>query len=590
MNAGCRRLLAPALTLLALVPAGCGDRSSSAEPQSSGGEEESAFVGGRTGGRLTQLGARAVASLDPGRSYYPDLQVVHATQRTLYSFGPEDSAKPVPDLAEAEPEISDDNRTVTVRIRAGVRFSPPVDREMTSRDVKYAIERFFSANVGGRYAGYFTPLVGAPSQLTRGVRDIAGISTPDDRTLVFALDAPVAPAFAAALVLPATAPVPEEYAAAFDAKRPSTYDAHVVATGPYMVANDAAGKLTGHRPGESISLVRNPNWEGRATGDYRPAYLDEILLRSDRSDAHVAARQVLDRQRLVFDATPPVSVLEEVVTELEDQYVTLPAGGYRYFPMNTTVEPFDDVNVRRAVVAGFDRHAARQARGGALIGDIATHYLPPGTPGFEEAGGAEGPAAEIIPPQAPRGDLALAASHFKKAGYESGRYEGDAEVLVVGANADPGKAQAEVAKTQLERLGFDVRLLLVPQDDVYAKWCQVPARNVGMCAGAAWFQDFADPQSMLEPVFHGDEIRKTGNINYSELDDPTIDAAMEKAALLKGDERVEAWAEIDRMIVESAAGVPFLWDETTLIQSADVNGVANPYYGAWDLNFTSLKP
>jgi peptide/nickel transport system substrate-binding protein len=44
------------------------------------------------------------------------------------------------------------------------------------------------------------------------------------------------------------------------------------------------------------------------------------------------------------------------------------------------------------------------------------------------------------------------------------------------------------------------------------------------------------------------------------------------------------------MLVEAAAGVPFLWDKTTLIRSADVNGVASPYYAAWDLSFTSLAP
>jgi peptide/nickel transport system substrate-binding protein len=138
-------------------------------------------------------------------------------------------------------------------------------------------------------------------------------------------------------------------------------------------------------------------------------------------------------------------------------------------------------------------------------------------------------------------------------------------------------------------MGFKVRLRLVPQDAVYTEWCQVPAKNVGMCAGAGWFKDFADPQSMLEPVFKGSLITETGNINYSELNDPKIDKAMDEAALLEGEERLKAWANIDKMIVESAAAIPFLWDNTTLIRSKDVNGVAASYYTAWDLNFTSIK-
>ena len=42
-----------------------------------------------------------------------------------------------------------------------------------------------------------------------------------------------------------------------------------------MVENDAQGKLIGYKPGKSIHLVRNPNWDKDT--DFRPAYLDEIL-------------------------------------------------------------------------------------------------------------------------------------------------------------------------------------------------------------------------------------------------------------------------------------------------------------------------
>jgi peptide/nickel transport system substrate-binding protein len=161
---------------------------------------------------------------------------------------------------------------------------------------------------------------------------------------------------------------------------------------------------------------------------------------------------------------------------------------------------------------------------------------------------------------------------------------------MVAANVDPGKAQAEVAKNQLEKMGFKVRLRLVPQDAVYTDWCQVPSKKVAMCGGAGWFKDFADPQSMLEPVFKGSLInRSSGNINYSMLNDPKVDDAMNKAALLEGDERLQAWANIDKMIIQDAAGIPFIWDKTTLVRSKNVQGVANPYIALWDLSYTSIK-
>ncbi len=91
---------------------------------------------------------------------------------------------------------------------------------------------------------------------------------------------------------------------------------------------------------------------------------------------------------------------------------------------------------------------------------------------------------------------------------------------MVTANVDPGKAQAEVAKAQLEKLGFKVRLRTVPQDAVYTEWCQQPAKKVAVCGSAGWFKDYNDPQSMLEPTFKGSNFSpEGGNNNLSQLQD-----------------------------------------------------------------------
>src|SRR3954451_20520309 len=169
------RFLTPvALASLALVVAACGSSSnnssgSQAAEKSSANQKE-AIASGQKGGTLTQLGSSDVDYLDPGHSYYTaGFQVIYATNRTLYSFKPDDRVHPVPDLAAGPPEISADHRTVTVPLRGGVGFGPPVNREVTAKDVKYAMERFFSINVGGQYPGYFTVIKGAPRRLTRGV-------------------------------------------------------------------------------------------------------------------------------------------------------------------------------------------------------------------------------------------------------------------------------------------------------------------------------------------------------------------------------------------------------------------------------------
>src|SRR6186997_1891595 len=107
---------------LALAAAGCGGSSSEG---GSGGQSNAAPVKGKKGGKVTFLAAADVDYLDPGQTYYTfGYAVTYAAQRPLYSFEPGDGEKPVPDLADGEPQISPDNKKITVKIRPGVKFSP----------------------------------------------------------------------------------------------------------------------------------------------------------------------------------------------------------------------------------------------------------------------------------------------------------------------------------------------------------------------------------------------------------------------------------------------------------------------------------
>jgi peptide/nickel transport system substrate-binding protein len=128
------------------------------------------------------------------------------------------------------------------------------------------------------------------------------------------------------------------------------------------------------------------------------------------------------------------------------------------------------------------------------------------------------------------------------------------------------------------------------KDTLFTKFCSVPKANVALCPNGAWFKDFADPQSLLDAPFNGDNILQQGNVNWPELNVPAINAAMTAAAVVPvGSERNKAWARINHMIAEQAPAIPFIWDKTAAVQSKDVVGVASGYYTTHDLTFTSLK-
>jgi peptide/nickel transport system substrate-binding protein len=463
---------------------------------------------------------------------------------------------------------------------------------ITSKDVKYGIERGFFNTVNNGYAGaYFGDIEGAKPGAAPGTT-ISGITTPDDSTIVFKLKPKAAGkctggVLAGALSLPLSAPVPEEYAKKFDKQNPSTYGQNQISSGPYMIENDASGKLTGYQAGKDIHLVRNPNWD--KSTDFKPAYLDEIDMPQGNDDTTVASRKITDGTSLINgDFSPPPSVLKQVITRNKELLTLVPNGGGRWVAMNTTIKPFDDLNVRKAVVAGFDREAMRLTRGGSVIGDIPTHFIPPGVPGFEEAGGLKGPGIDFM--SKPQGDMNLAAEYFKKAGFASGKYEGGQELLMVGTSEGVAQKAAEVAKQNFENMGFKVRLRLVTQDAMYTKFCNSPKAQVAICPNVGWLKDFSDAQTYLDPTFNGENILQTGNSNWSQLNDKSLNADMDKAKLLTDPkERAQAWADIDKKITELAPAVDWVWDKTPLIRSPNVVGVASQDNGQWDLSFTSIK-
>lgn len=560
----------------------------------------SAPDGAVEGGDLTVLASDDIDFMDPGAAYYQfTYMVTSASHRALLSWQPDDIEEPTPDLAEAEPEISEDGLSITFTIREGVMFSPPVDREVTAADVEYAIERGLLPGVANGYIPtYLADVVGfdeaskeAEDNPTAGAPDIEGITATDDRTLEIELERNTAATVVQALSLPISAPVPEEYAEEFDAENPSIYGQYVAFTGPYMVENDPdTGELVGYTPGREIRMVRNPNWDGEATEDFRPAYLDTITFEEGFADTTSASRQIIDGSAMVNgDITPPPIVAKQASEEAEEgQLVASPSGGNRYIALKTTEPPFDDVNVRKAVIAASDRTALRNTRGGELIGGVATHFIPPGIAGFEEAGGVEGSGVDFL--ANPDGDLDVAEEYMREAGFESGQCEGDCEVTIVGDGASPDKETTEVLVGTLEDLGFDPQVQNVARDVMYTRFCNVPEQQPNICPSVGWLKDFNDPLSILGPTFDGEAIVTSNNSNWPLLDDLEVNAAIEEAELIDDpEERAQAWGDIDTLIVEQAPAIPYVWDNQANIRSADVAGVINLFNANWDISYTSLS-
>ena len=179
-------LLIGLIAVLALVAAGCGGADSEQRL------ERRRQTSRRRHGRRGQAGRRRSPSSPPptsttstrARRYYTFGYLVHyAVNRTLYSFKPgatrQAACRTSPTASRRSPTT---RRQITVKIKPGIKYAPPVNREVTSADIKYA----YRARLQRQRAVGLRDLVlrrdrgRARAGRSTGVKPISGITTPDD--------------------------------------------------------------------------------------------------------------------------------------------------------------------------------------------------------------------------------------------------------------------------------------------------------------------------------------------------------------------------------------------------------------------------
>ncbi len=85
--------------------------------------------------------------------------------------------KLVPDLATAMPTVTNGGKTYTFHLHQGVKFAPPVNREMTAADWKYSFERMMSPKTTPTPpgTGFYMSIVGAKAFNAGKASSIAGV-------------------------------------------------------------------------------------------------------------------------------------------------------------------------------------------------------------------------------------------------------------------------------------------------------------------------------------------------------------------------------------------------------------------------------
>ena len=225
---------------------------------------------------------------------------------------------------------------------------------------------------------------------TRGdIKPISGIETPDDTTLVFKLKTAERAARLAGAgdadhragargVRQEVRREAPRRSTTSTSPSPARTWSRTTPTG--KLDRPRAGQVDRHRPQPQLGQVdrlpsRLPRLDQDRGGQRRPGH--RLAPRAERLGDCVCC-----------DAgSPPAPVLKQAVQRSKDQVSSCRRAARATSPSTPTIKPFDNINIRKAIIAASNRNALRLTRGGAILGDIATGWIPPGIPGFEEAGG-----------------------------------------------------------------------------------------------------------------------------------------------------------------------------------------------------------
>ncbi|MEO6351194.1 MAG: ABC transporter substrate-binding protein, partial [Candidatus Limnocylindrales bacterium] len=332
---------------------------------------------------------------------------------------------------------------------------------------------------------------------------------------------------------------------------------------------DQQPPVSGYVAGQSLTLVRNPNWDP-ARDQLRAALADRIEIVHVGFDEQYQA--TLDDE---IDLGLNVDLFPEDVDrlradpDLAPRLQIEPAQASDWIMLNLAVPPFDDLAVRRAVAFATNRQTLISVlRPGSTV---QTHALPDLF--------ANGLLSDYDPYGAVdhAGDPSRASAEMARSRYDS---NGDGVCDHTSCSEIPMPileerpeltVAAEAFSSQMAGLGLTFAVTRVPFDDYWHAMTD-PASRTPMAFTVGWSSDYLNAASWFTPLARSSSIGADFGLNlsligaspedlfawgYEVTDVPNLDPKIDECVALTGAAQFACWAELDQVLMERvAAWVP----------------------------------
>ncbi len=432
-------------------------------------------------------------------------------------------------------EVSPDGLTLTFHLRKDGKFQD--GSPITAEDVKWSLDRAVSAKS-----------LAGPQLLTGSLTSPDQFKVIDPLTVQVTLPKPdklALPNLAVVYPIIINSKVAKAHATPEDPWAQAWLKEHTAGSGAYTVET--------WKPGEQTILRRNEAWTSRS--EVKPAGFKRIIAQTIPEAATRANLVERGDADLVIDLQAnDVMALEgkgkvKVTSTPQFNAVTLVS-------MNTTMKPFDDVNVRRAIAYALPYEdmfkAAMFGRGVKLFGATWT----------------DGPPSGAFPiPQPVTTDLAKARKYLTDAGLPNGFETSFAFNLGQAATAEP---MAALIRESLAKIGIKVEIQKYPdaQMSTFISEKKVPFFTEGI---VAWFptNDY-----FLRNFYTGNQ-----RWNYSSIQDAQIDTLANEARFERDPAKYEAMAKrLNAILFEQLPQIPIWQPNQDAVMQGSVEGYVYQFH------------
>jgi oligopeptide transport system substrate-binding protein len=514
-------VLLAALLVLGLGLAACGG----ATTDGGGSSPTTSSDTPKQGGTLTLSYLTEPSSLDPAIAWNViDWQIEHDIYQGFLQYAHEPGlagTELIPCLATEVPSttnggISADGKVYTFHLRQGVKFQPPVSREVTAADFKYSFERMMK-EPRAPATSFYMGVIGADQFMKGKASEISGFKAVDATTVEITLKSPDL-SFLNAVTMDFCDVVPKEWVE----KWGKQFNRNPLGTGPFVFQ-----KWT---PGREIVLTRNPDyWE-----EGKP-YLDGVnyqlsfnpptaLLKLERGEVDVLGDGI------------PVADLARVKADPKwsKQIFSQPLVAISYMFMNVEMKPFDDVKVRQALSWAINRDKLVKLQGGQAMS--LWQFYPKGMPGYQEGKVYYGY------------DPAKAKQLLADAGYPDGF-----KTMLYTDNVDPNPKLWTSVQADLAAVGVQASLKTMSNNTYYT---QQGTPNTLTAGSFGWWMDFPDPSDWIAPLFSKSSAVE-GGMNSSFWWSPELEKMFAEAQKMTDPAaRIEKFTAMQEYIATQAPYVP----------------------------------